>query len=90
MIYEINLHSAKDLGKWQRTSGNKAILLYGANGTYTRMLRMALEITWKDKITKLYGKLPRVTLKIQERILQLWTHSETPRPYSTPTAVLET
>ena len=32
------------------------------DGTYTKMLRMVLGVTWKDKVSNavLYGKLPRL------------------------------
>ena len=46
------------------------------DGTYTRMLRMATGVKWTDRITKevVYGKLPRVTTKIAERLLKLAGH----------------
>ena len=33
------------------------------DGTYTKMLRMVLGVTWKDKVSNavLYGKLPRLS-----------------------------
>ena len=67
----------------------ESILLYGSetwtitkalekkiDGCYTRMLRMALDIDWKLHITNktVYGKLPRVTSKIQERRMKLAGH----------------
>ena len=57
-------------------------LLYGAetwtliaqqekalDGVYTRMLRMALNVTWEDHIRNVdrYGRLPRLTSKLRER-----------------------
>ena len=46
------------------------------NGSYTRMLRMALGVSWKDKIPNniLYGDLPKLTDKIRERRLKLAGH----------------
>ena len=46
------------------------------NGTYTRMLRKALNIHWSAHVTneKLYGKLPPVSNKVASRRLQLAGH----------------
>ena len=46
------------------------------NGSYTRMLRMALGVSWRDKISNniLYGELPKLTDKIRERRLKLAGH----------------
>ena len=46
------------------------------DGCYTRMLRMALGVSWKQHMTnsELYGKLPKVTSKITERRLRLAGH----------------
>ena len=67
----------------------EAILLYGSetwtltnkqqtslDGSYTRMLRMALNVTWRDRVSNdvLYGDLPKVTVKIRERRLRLAGH----------------
>ena len=67
----------------------ESVLLYGCStwtltqameksldGTYTRMLRMALGIKWMDHITneEVYGNLPRVTTKIAERRCKLAGH----------------
>ena len=68
----------------------ESVLLYGSetwtltsaltktiDGTYTRMLRMALNVDqWRDRITNtvLYGVLPRVSTKIQERRMKLAGH----------------
>ena len=66
-----------------------SILLYGCeawtmteamekslNGTYTRMLRKALNVHWSSHTTngELYGKLPAVCDKIASRRLQLAGH----------------
>ena len=62
------------------------ILLYGSetwtinkvmkkrlDGCYTRMLRMALNVSWKDKWTneRLYGNLRPVSSKVRYRRLKL-------------------
>ena len=46
------------------------------DGCYTRMLRMALNVSWKDKLTNedLYQKLPPVSQVIRERRLRLSGH----------------
>ena len=73
----------------------ESVLLYGSeawtltqsmekqlNGCYTRMLRMAMSISYKDHVTnvELYGNLPQVTSKIQLRRMRLaghcWRHKE--------------
>ena len=67
----------------------ESILLYGSetwtlteslkkriDGCYTRMLRMALDVDWKQRKTnkEVYGNLPRATMKIQERRMRLAGH----------------
>ena len=67
----------------------ESVLLYGCgawtltkslekriNGCYTRMLRMCLGISWKQKLTnvQLYRELPKVTNKIAERRMKLAGH----------------
>ena len=67
----------------------ESILLYGSetwtlteslrkliDGCYTRMLRMALNVDWKQHLTnkEVYGRLPRATMKIQERRMRLAGH----------------
>ena len=67
----------------------ESVLLYGAetwtitkalqkkiDGCYTRMLRMALNITWQSHTTNevLYGNLPKVTAKIRKRRMELAGH----------------
>ena len=46
------------------------------DGVYTRMLRMALNISWKQHLTneQLYGRLPKVSSKIAARRLKLAGH----------------
>jgi hypothetical protein len=46
------------------------------SGTYTRMLRKALNVHWSAHTTnnEMYGKLPRVDMKITERRLRLAGH----------------
>lgn len=71
------------------TSTVESVLLYGCeswtlntaltkrlDGVYTRLLRFALNISWKDKVrnTTLYGKLPKLTDKIRARRLRLAGH----------------
>ena len=67
----------------------ESVLLYGAetwtitksmkkqlDGCYTRMLRMALNVSWKQHITniQLYGELPPVSTKVQQRRMRLAGH----------------
>ena len=69
----------------------ESILLYGCeawtlnssmekalDGTYTRMLRKALNVHWSDRVTNdtLYGKLPKVSDKIAARRLRLAGHCQ--------------
>ena len=46
------------------------------DGCYTRMLRMALSVSWKQHIpnTQLYGELPPVSTKVQQRRMRLAGH----------------
>ena len=65
------------------------ILLYGnecwtidstirkkSDGCYTRLLRMATNISWKDKVTNthLYRGIPKITDTIKQRRLRLAGH----------------
>ena len=67
----------------------ESVLLYGCaawtvtktlekriNGCYTRMLRMALGVSWKQKLTneQLYQELPPVISKVTDRRLKLAGH----------------
>ena len=67
----------------------ESVLLYGSetwtltpsiekslNGCYTRMLRAAFNVSWRDRWTneQLYGNIPRVTEKIRLRRLQFAGH----------------
>ena len=67
----------------------ESVLLYGSStwtltktmeksldGTYTRMLRMALNVHWQEHKTneEVYGKLPKVTSKVAERRCKLAGH----------------
>ena len=69
----------------------ESILLYGCeawtltksmenalDGTYTRMLRKALNVHWSDRVTNesLYGKLPRLSDKVAARRLRLAGHCQ--------------
>ena len=59
-------------GTWSLTKQEEKSL----DGTYTRMLRMVLNINWNEHITNnaLYGKLDKVTNTIKNRRLQLAGH----------------
>ena len=67
----------------------ESVLLYGAetwtitnkiqkslDGCYSRMLRAALNVSWKDKITnhELYGELPLLSQKLKEQRLRFAGH----------------
>ena len=67
----------------------ESVLLYGSetwtltkslekslDGTYTKMLRIVLGVSWRDKVsnTVLYGKLPKLSDKIRSRRLKLAGH----------------
>ena len=67
----------------------ESVLLYGAetwtitqtmkkqlDGCYTRMLRMALNVSWKQHIPniQLYSELPPVSTKVQQRRMRLAGH----------------
>ena len=69
----------------------ESVLLYGSetwtltkaqekslDGTYTKMLRMVLGISWKDKVSNitLYGNLPRLSNKVRSRRLGRDTASD--------------
>ena len=73
----------------QFISTAESVLLYNSNtwtltkqmeksldGIYTRMLRMTLNVSWKQHMTnqELYGNLPKVTSKIAMRRLRLAGH----------------
>ena len=72
------------------TATVESVLLYGSetwtlntrlsrilDGCYTRMLRMAMDVSWKQHLTnfELYGSLPKLTSKIAQRRLKLAGHS---------------
>ena len=67
----------------------ESVLLYGAetwtitksmqkqlDGCYTRMLRMAVNVSWKSHLTneQLYMELPKVSTKVRQRRLRLAGH----------------
>jgi hypothetical protein len=67
----------------------ETVLLYGSetwtltkaltkqiDGCYTRMLRMVLNVSWRDRIRneQLYGNLPKVSTKIRQRRMSLAGH----------------
>ena len=68
----------------------ESILLYNAttwtmtqtlekslDGAYTKLLRYALNVSWRDHITNidLYGKLPRVSIRLRERTFPEWQYA---------------
>ena len=68
----------------------ESVLLYGSeswtltvadekalDGMYTRMLRVALDVSWEEHMRNvdLYGKLPRLTDKIRQRRMRMAGHS---------------
>lgn len=59
-------------GTWTLTKQMEKSL----DGVYTRMLRMALNVSWKQHITneELYGDLPKITAKIAMHRLRLAGH----------------
>jgi len=67
----------------------ESVLLYGAetwtltaqqdkalDGVYTRMLRMALNVSWREHVRNadLYAGLPKVSIKVRERRMRLAGH----------------
>ena len=67
----------------------ESVLLYGCeswamnktttkqiDGAYTRLLRSALNISWRDRVSneRLYDSLPKVSTKIKERRMRLCGH----------------
>ena len=46
------------------------------DGVYTRMLRIAFNVSWNDYVrnVNLYGGLPRVSAKVRERRMRLAGH----------------
>ena len=86
-IWKSNLNRDLKIQLFRATT--ESILLYGCgtwsltkqeekslDGTYTRMLRMVLNISWNEHVTNstLYGKLKKVSNTIQSRRLQLAGH----------------
>ena len=81
----------------------ESILLYGCeswamtgtmekslSGTYTRMLRKAMDVHWSSHTTndELYGDLPRANIKIAERRLRLAGHCHRHPELSTQKLIL--
>ena len=81
--------TAEDLEIQHQEETVESILLYGSetwtltktlqkrlDGCYTRMLRMAYNISWKEKMTnvQLYDGLPPVSSKVASRRLKLAGH----------------
>ena len=86
-IWSSNLK--KDMKKRLFLSTVESVLLYGAetwtinktmekrlDGCYTRMLRMAFNVSWKDKMTnaELYDGLPKLSTKVATRRMKLAGH----------------
>ena len=86
-IWTSNLPNAKKISVFRATV--ESVLLYGSDawtltnrleksidGCYTRMLRMALNVSWKDHKTneELYGGLPKVSARIREARLRTAGH----------------
>ena len=46
------------------------------DGCYTRMLRMAMNVSWKSQLTnnELYGEIPKVSTKVQQRRMRIEGH----------------
>ena len=86
-IWKSNLSKNIKIKLFQSTV--ESVLLYGSetwavtkkigkalDGCYTRMLRAALDNSWKSHITnkELYGGLPKITAKITNRRLRFVRH----------------
>ena len=89
-IWKSNLSKNIKIKLFQATV--ESVLLYGSetwtvtkkigkalDGCYTRVLRAALDISWKSHITnhanrELYGDLPKITAKITNRRLRFAGH----------------
>ena len=86
-IWKSNLK--KDIKKRLFLSTVESVLLYGAetwtinktmekrlDGCYTHMLRMAFNVSWKDRMTneELYDGLPKLSTKIATRRMKLAGH----------------
>ena len=68
---------------WTMTKSLEIML----DGAYTKLLRYALNVSWKDHITnvELFGKLPKVSVRLRERRLTFaghcWRcHESAPQP----------
>ncbi len=77
-IWKSNL--SKSLKTWLFIAACESVLLYGSetwpltkslekrlDGTYTKMLRIVLGVSWQDKVinTVLYGKIPKLSERIR-------------------------
>ena len=86
-IWKSNLKRKLKISLFRTTV--ETVLLYGSStwtltkaierkldGAYTRMLREALNVSWKSHLTnnELYGHLPQVSSTIRERRLQFSVH----------------
>ena len=87
-VWKSNLQNHLKIGFFRATV--ESVLLYGAeswtmtvkmrdklDGTYTKMLRVVLGVSWKQHKTnkELYGKLPKVTDTLKIRRLRFIGHS---------------
>ena len=61
--------SCHKLQKVWKSDLNRMLKVKRLDGFYTRMLRMALNVSWKEKLTnkELYGQLPPVSSKVAYR-----------------------
>ena len=61
---------------WCGNVDNNKTMKNQLDGCYTRMLRMALNVSWKQHIPniQLYGELPPVSIKVQQRRMWLAGH----------------
>ena len=86
-IWKSNLPRSAKVKLFEATV--ESVLLYGSetwtlttkvrkmlDGCYTRLLRSALDITWKAHMSneQLYGDLPKVSDKLRKRLLQFAGH----------------
>ena len=68
-VESVLLHNATT---WRMTAGLEKSL----DGTYTKLLRYALNVRWQDHVKNvdLYGKLPKVSIRLRQRRLAFAGH----------------
>ena len=86
-VWKSNLHKNLKIRLFQATV--ESVFLYGSetwtvtksteksiDGAYTRMLRSALNVSWRDHVTneELYGHLPKLSSKIRTRRMRIAGH----------------